>query len=63
MNNCGHKWYAQFLEPPPSRRIRYIEQICIEVKDHDGPHRSLTNVILPLDKSGRIGEYGWDLDV
>lgn len=41
---CGFKWKASYLLPPPSKGVTSIEQKCYLAKDHEGSHRSLTNV-------------------
>lgn len=60
MPECDFKWMAPYLLPPGTTKLLihggkysvpvkgdmiHIEQECCLVRGHDGPHRSLTNVI------------------
>lgn len=42
MEKCNHKWDALWLRSDGKKA--YIQQRCILDKDHDGEHRSWTNV-------------------
>lgn len=42
---CKFKWRAPYLLPPPSTKVMSVQQVCSLPKGHDGPHRSLSNVI------------------
>lgn len=47
---CEFMWWAPYLEPPPSKHVRSIKQICVEPKDHEGDHKSATKVTAPNKK-------------
>jgi hypothetical protein len=44
---CGHRWKARYLQPPPSKKVTSVEQICALPKGHAGPHESLAKVQTP----------------
>ncbi len=45
---CGYVWKAPLITPPGRRpEGRYIRQECKLERGHEGPHRSLANVIAP----------------
>jgi hypothetical protein len=47
MTICGFKWQAPYRHPPWTALGPYtlVTVTCAEPKGHDGPHRSLENVI------------------
>jgi hypothetical protein len=51
---CGYKWQALWQSPPVANggdgKVHLREQECVLPKNHDGVHRSATNVIVKNDK-------------
>lgn len=58
MTRCLYSWQAPYVEPPPSKKVVHLEQRCSLDRGHAGPHRSLSNVIAPLDARG-IADHVW----
>lgn len=52
MRICPFEWRAPYWHEPPGKKVTFVKQRCSLPEGHDGPHRSLSNVIKDALRAG-----------